>query len=145
MVILLLIFAPMLILTAILYGMAGRIERRIEAARSWPRAPATITATRVGRSKNSHWPEVRYNYQVAGRDYHGKRLEFVRHSRGKAECEAMLAHYAPGTQVFARYDPDNPGFAVLEAGGDGRPYRIAAFAIGVSVLIALVVVLFTRQ
>ncbi|HEU0163022.1 MAG TPA: DUF3592 domain-containing protein [Rhizomicrobium sp.] len=144
MLILLGIFAPMLVLTAILYGMAGRIERRIEAARSWPRAPATITATRIGRSKNSHWPEVRYDYQVAGREYHGRRLEFVRRSRGKAECEAMLARYAPGTQVFARYDPDDPGFAVLEAGGDGRPYRIAAFAIGVATLIALAVTLLTR-
>lgn len=142
-IILLLVFAPMLILTAILYRMAGRVERRIEAARYWPRAPATVTATRIGRSKNSHWPEVRYDYQVAGRAYHGKRLGFVQRSRNKADCEAALIQYAPGMQVFARYDPDNPAFAVLEVEGDGRPYRIAAFSIGVSALIALAIVWFT--
>lgn len=139
--ILLAVFAPMLALTALLYWQAGRIEKRVAAAKDWPRAPGTVSAARVVRSRNNHWPLIQYEYLVAGRTHHGSRYGFVQADYGKDQAEAIVRAHPPGTMIEARYDPAKPSFAVLRVEGSGQTLRGAALGTGVATLVALAMTL----
>ena len=139
--ILLIVFVPMLVLSAILYWQAGRIEKRVAAAKDWPRAPGTVTAARVVRSRSNHWPLIQYNYQVCGRTLRGSRYGFVQADYGKEESEAIVRALPPGTAIEAHYDPAKPSFAVLQVEGSGRTLRGAALGTGAATLVALAITL----
>lgn len=128
---LLVVVAPMVAITALLLWLAARADRLREASKHWPKASGIVEEAKVNHSgKGGHWPKVRYRYSVHGQQYSATRIGFVQENRTRADCEALVARYAPGTAVDVWYDPQRPGFSVLERGGNSNGLRIAAWIIG---------------
>jgi hypothetical protein len=95
----------------------------------------------ISRRKGNSWPDLRYRYQVNGREYVGNRLTAGRSrilgisffGERKQHTDAILARYPAGRQVAVHYDPQQHSAAMLETG-----VNFAAFAktLGGLVLIA---------
>jgi hypothetical protein len=116
------------------------------ASSKWPSAAGTLEVSRARRSLISRrtantWPDLRYRYQVNGREYVGNRLTAGRSrilgisffGERKQHTDAILARYPAGRQVAVHYDPQQHSAAMLETG-----VNFAAFAktLGGLVLIA---------
>jgi hypothetical protein len=106
--------------------MAMRGEQ--DASLRWPEASGTVLAVEaapaVGRGAGRRerldaWqPLVVYDYEVHGRRYTSERIKLdPSYARmGRAEVEEFLQHYRPGTPIRVRYDPKQPGRAILVPG-----------------------------
>lgn len=96
-------------------------------AGSWPVTEATITHISIkhtGRSGGGteetrrDWflPVVRYRYRIRAREYESERIvPGEMHPMQHEGALDILRPYKEGMTVQARYDPRNPGYAVLEA------------------------------
>lgn len=143
--ILLIAAAPGVLAPLLAFWAAARAERRIREARHWPIARAQVVSARINRnSKGGRWATVRYAYQVRGARHESCRLSFVQTNLTGAQADAVLARYPAGAEVEARYDPDRPGYAVLEPTGDVRALRLSGVLIGACFLLVALVLLFAR-
>ncbi|WP_066798483.1 DUF3592 domain-containing protein [Sphingomonas soli] len=127
-VVLLVVVVPGAAIFALLWYAANRAERLIEESRGWPSAKGRVTASRIQRTRNTRSPRIDYAYEVAGVPYKGKRLGFVRESSSFKDCQSVIERYPPDAIVDVWYNPQKPGFSVLERTGNPRALRIAAFA-----------------
>ena len=105
-------------------GMGVYNRRRASVSASWPQSTGTVTASGLGHEAGKDaegddyenwWPEVRYSYSVAGRNYEAGRVRFgdVKVSE-ESRAQAMIAPYPQGASVMVRYNPDKPEDATLE-------------------------------
>ena len=85
---------------------------------TWPETQCTITASGVAETGDDQRPyraEVRYRYEIEGRDWEGARV--VRSDQGSASFDRARRRadrYPPGASATCRVDPDHPSIAVLE-------------------------------
>lgn len=96
-------------------------------SRAWPTARGRVLAAEVrsyrsgdGWSSRSHYPAVRYEYEVEGRRYTGDRIYFDQTSRAHAgPATRTVGRYPVGSEVTVYYDPTDPARALLEPGRSG--------------------------
>lgn len=98
------------------------------ASRGWPKARATITASRVVEEQVASADDdrppgtvfraaVEYEFEVASTRYTGDRISFDSvDTSDRARAERTVAGYRVGAQVDASYDPTNPAESVLLPG-----------------------------
>lgn len=87
----------------------------------WPKAQAIVTTSEVstGTSNVGRWwqPDLRYQYQVGGRNYQSTAVRFLMplfyHPE---EARAIQAQYPQNSATMAAYDPGNPAHSVLQPG-----------------------------
>ena len=124
-------------------------ERRLDTAWQWPTATTTIErgwveeeegVDRHGMPVTRYLPVLKYKYAVDGEDHEGSQIGLDDAPMATAEAaRARLSKYPDFTTVEIRYDPEDPGFAVIEA---PRPKPRLDFYFGVgAIVIALCVLL----
>ena len=91
---------------------------------TWPTADGVVVTAEVversSRGGDEFEPRIAYAYVVTGRPYTGHVVRSGGFEYGnRARAEAKLAEYPVGSAVTVRYDPGDPGRAVLEPGGGG--------------------------
>jgi len=94
-------------------------------AQAYPDVPGEITHSEVRREfdneRDSFHPEVRYRYQVDGRDFTGERVHFYGFGDGNARsAKEVIAKLPVGQRVAVFYNPRDPGNAALQRMLDGR-------------------------
>lgn len=88
-------------------------------SKSWLSAPAVVQHASLEESTGAkgvseYSPDIRYRFQVKGREFVGTRLEIPARRSGSEEAERnRLAMYAPGTTVQILYDPLDPTRSVV--------------------------------
>jgi hypothetical protein len=129
-------------LAAVLLGFAGWMlvkglgERNLaEDSKGWPTAPSVVTASdterdtvnrRRGGRETRYRVRVEYDYVVDGASYHGDRIRAACCSyEDWSKADQKARQYRVRSTVQVRYDPDNPGRAVLEPGGAGWWWVVA--------------------
>ena len=136
---------PGVVAPVLTFWLAARAERRMREARHWPITPARVVESRINRnSKGGRWATVRYAYAVRGTEYHSTRLSFVQTNLTGEQADAVLIRYPTGAEIEARYDPDKPGYAVLEPTGDVRTLRFAGIFLGAAFLLVAAILAFAE-
>ena len=97
------------------------------ASRRWPQAPGRVVGWgghAGSASAHDSTAALTYEYEVAGRTYTSRRVDYVGHAG--IDAGAVLARYALGADVVVHYDPLTPDRAVLQPGiGVGNVVRLA--------------------
>ena len=134
-----------LVLAALaLWALRGR--RAASIARAWPTTQgrivsATLLARRTttgGHGVALNWfPDIRYEYEVAGTAYRGDRVfaGLAVGSSFRGSVERKLAQYPEGRMVQVFYNPANPSQAVLETTAPGSNILLIVAVIGAAMLI----------
>lgn len=131
------------------------VWRGLASAR-WPATPGVVLKSAVSETEASqksgtytlstytfYVPELSFGYQVKGRDYTTKNLQFGRAegSGDASEAAVLMLRYPVGAKVPIRYHPSDPALAVARSGVNSVVvwYLIAGLAFivfGVVVLLA---------
>lgn len=97
-----------------------RSKSKALQSQSWPEIKGLITESRIKEKSDpemgtSYTPIVRYNYQVEGVMYEGKRIAFGSGMEFNIWQKAAeyLKPYPVDTEVSVFYNPDNPSDSVL--------------------------------
>ncbi len=99
-----------------------RAAAREHVSRSWPVAPGVVTSLRLvprGRPRATGFDRdvrMEYDYWVGGYRYPGRRYDFgagLPDGFDPTTTEGIRARYPPGARVWVRYDPLEPGDAVV--------------------------------
>lgn len=116
-IVLLSTFTGFVVVVAILFN----ARRRAAATRSWSQTTGRIRAVNLesrhagSRNRITFFPQVIYDYEVAGRPLEGRWVHRDDHSgytrRGLAE--KVLQPYVASALVPVFYDPENPSESVL--------------------------------
>jgi hypothetical protein len=121
------IIGPLIIGISLL-AMGGRSWARVIkdvrfliAMRSWPTSTATITRSRVKQEgplddpsfSHAYAPDIEFEYEVRGRVIHRKAF-LDRDLDLEENVQQMVDRYPLFERVDIRYDPVDPGYAVLE-------------------------------
>ncbi len=112
-------------LAALFFAIGRGLKQASEAARSYRRVSARVLSSGVATSRQHHpqhghtvsyVPEVRYEYEVAGRRYESNRVHFgpTIGFGARSRVDAWVARYPQGSTVAAWINPANPAEAVLE-------------------------------
>lgn len=102
--------------------LTAREYLRGRATAKWPTTEGVVVETRVEESGGgegfSYKPVVVFRYQVAGAEYTSDRLSFGDDitNGSHSEAERLVSALPKGRPVTVRYDPTDPGRAVLVAG-----------------------------
>jgi hypothetical protein len=84
--------------------------------RRWATVPAEITRSELDEHSDGFTPSVEYAYEVRGRRYVSDQLYLhTVNSMPQREAQRQLEPYPVGRRVVARYDPQRPKRAVLDA------------------------------
>jgi len=92
--------------------------------RHWPKIPSRIVSASVESRRNpvgagivvtEYRPSVKYEYEVNGRHYLGKRIGF-RDRRLWTDCRerAEFGSLTPGTEVMIGVSPNNPSKSIID-------------------------------
>lgn len=115
------------------------LHERARAIARWPAVRGRISAARVleepsrcgdGPTTMLYRPDIRFEYQVAGRAYAAQRLQALgeRAASWRSYADGVVARYPVGREVLVYYDPANPHDATLER------TRTSAWALGMILL-----------
>lgn len=118
-----------LLVIAVLAAIAAGVWHtwgRQQASREWPSVVGQIVESRIvesddgsnnGEGSRRFTVEVAYVYAVGGREYRGTRIRYAHEGhRERADAEAELRPYAPGSRVKVFHDPRDPAQSVLVQG-----------------------------
>jgi hypothetical protein len=91
---------------------------RAEQSKSWPavtgRMLVSEVSVRLGKGPRN-LPDVSYEYEVDGSRYESSRIRFGQgRTRFRAQAEELVGRYPVGSEVEVRYNPADPGVAVLD-------------------------------
>ncbi|MGC9971430.1 MAG: DUF3592 domain-containing protein [Bryobacteraceae bacterium] len=101
------------------------------ASTRWPTAPGVVLKSAVSETEASqksgtytlstytfYVPELSFGYQVKGRDYTTKNLQFGRAegSGDASEAAVLMLRYPVGAKVSIRYHPSDPALGVVQSG-----------------------------
>lgn len=138
---------PIFLSGAGLAALWGGFELRDRARRmaAWPSVRGRVTGstlvadrTRMEDGSLAYYPEISYEYVVAGREYRGQRRSLINvggSGPNRGVGQRVLARYPVGADVTVFHDPANPSDAILE-----RPDPTAGptllFALGTALVVA---------
>ena len=122
-----------------------RFIRRARASLDWPVVAGTITESRVLRQGNTRSPRVSYGYVAAARPQVGYRLWVGPRSISASDpwADRVAARYPVGAAVQVAVDPNDPAYAVLEAGPRAihwLPVAVAALFVAVTGFMAVIAI-----
>lgn len=152
-------FAAFLLLMAlILAGIGWRMlsgdkanSHLAVASAAWATAAGQIGTVRIDqeeaksfdRNSNteivniSYVPKVDYSYTVAGQQYAGTRINFLRpHYASEKKAKEVVANYATGAAVTVAYDPVDPQNSVLDR--NTKPPTIGFWTVFIFVIAVIV-------
>jgi len=113
------------------------IIARARKTRDWPHIEGRIDSSHVHAEDDALLPDIRFHYQVDGRDYQTA-MEFSADTSPTREfSEDYVRRFPPGATVKVYYNPEQPDQATLEPGlrpGDGMVF---GFGLGITVLMVL--------
>jgi len=119
----------LLVLGLFLMVWAYARRRRAEAPQHWREASAHVRAARVVPQGRGFEPEVEYEYEVDGHRFVGHRYAAQAMSPfSRTEADRLVLKFAPDTDPVVRYDPADPGRAVLDSHAHGA--GVAAALLG---------------
>lgn len=106
---------------------------RAWSSHSWPVVEGQITLSQIRRWRRvrggqevstwNHAPEIRYQYLVAGHQYHAHTICFGREwNTNEFDAHDTLKRYPSGARVRVWYDPQRPNHATLEPRASSRVY-----------------------
>lgn len=150
---------PLLLLAGIFATRAWHGQRKVFAARKWPRTTgrvisATIEETtlrqRVGTSTSRYrWvkryvPQIVYEFQVDGKIFRGTRVYFgeVLFSSDTTSSQRVVEQFPIGSPVTVYYAPDHPEDAVLQlrvGWGTRLAWGLAFGLLGVTAWVAWII------
>jgi hypothetical protein len=119
------------------------LRRLANAAAGWPTTDGRVLECTVakrldkdgeGGEMTRYIPQVRYAYNAGGAPRQGSTIRLGLTEAGymvERQARDHIARYAIGGAVPVRYNPENPGMAVLElgqVGGNGMLFAGAIFA-----------------
>jgi hypothetical protein len=146
------ILGTMLLPTAAWAYATMRLEQALAIfSRSWPTVPGKIDTSdvseRTSYRSGRFWAlDVRYVYCVGDVDYAGTRLAFAPCWIGSQyTVDALARRYPAGAAVDVRYDPDQPGEAVLEIDEQLAMQRLFAVWVCLFVVAVGVIVMTLRR
>ena len=125
----------------------GALYESFEAY-SWPHAKGVIISS-VARSKIMqgrrgeyivHWPDVRYYYNVHGKNYFNDRVRFMHRGMSKGETQEVVSTYPVNKVVDVYYNPDNPAASTLEVGVYWLTFPVLIFSFILMFLMPAIVV-----
>jgi hypothetical protein len=135
-------------------GIFKAISDQINGYRSqaWPGTTGQIIFADVkhvsdGEGNDLYRPEVRYRYQVNGKQYHNRRITFKLQNplenmfgRDRRRAAEIVKQYAIGREVTVYYQPNRPKRATLEPGHSSISLLLlqVGFLAGIVFLILLV-------
>jgi len=92
----------------LLYINHTRSLEKVAIRPNWPTVPGRVTVARVEESDDAFYsPYIEFEYTVAGQVYIGKQV-IGRPFNLESIAKRTLAHYPPGTEVVAYYNPEKP-------------------------------------
>ena len=96
-------------------------RRKVAQTESWFSTVGTVTLSTIdvhksGRRSSIPYPDVRYSYQVLGREYEANKI-MPGAEIGGSGAQKVIDRYPVGAQVTVFYNPQNPYEAVLEKKG----------------------------
>jgi hypothetical protein len=116
------------------------------AARDWPAAAGTITASDVevhhGSRSSTTKARLQYEYAVGGQKYVGHHYSFIEISSNGPEADQVHERYPAGSRATVYYDPADPAQSVLERGVTDTAWGLALF-LQPFVLVGLLLVAWT--
>ena len=99
------------------------LRDRARGMAAWPSVRGRVTGGAVVANSTfddgspAYYPVISYQYEVAGKEYQGKRRTLVNVGVGgvlRGAAQQVVARYPVGSEVTVFYDPEDPGEAVLE-------------------------------
>ena len=128
----------------VLWALRGR--RAATIARAWPTTQgrivsATLQARRTttgGHGVALNWfPDIRYEYEVAGTTYRGDRISagLLVGSSFRGSVQRKLAQYPEGRMVQVFYNPTDPAQAMLETTAPGSNILLIVAVVGAAMLV----------
>jgi hypothetical protein len=130
---------PFLIVALVFVYVWRRNNQRARASQQWAETMGIVGASDVqmrrssnseGGTTTSYYPEIFYEYTVAGTKYVGQRVNFgsAIGYGNRNTAQAIADRYVPGNPVRVHYNPVNPADAVLEreAGTSSKIFYWAA-------------------
>jgi hypothetical protein len=102
------------------FSVGSGLYRSLESLR-WPTVSVTVTSSDVstGVSNMGRWwqPELKYEYQIDGKNYASSRIRYLmRPFYHPEDARQIQGAYPQGRRLRAAYDPQNPSESVLEPG-----------------------------
>jgi hypothetical protein len=122
------ISAAVVLLLIVVQGYSiWRAYKQTGWSRSWPTAEGTIVESHLdlstgGDPRPDRSSRIRYRYRVGDHEYEGDRIQLL---TWLLPTRRLIEGYPVGRRVDVRYDPQNPGNAVLRV-GTGLPVQIGA-------------------
>lgn len=117
----------------------GRPLVRTWISRRWPHAEGTVTRTTVDEiaprqagGRPTYKLRISYRYAVGGKSYDGDRFSFANDSPASRMNQFIVAerkNYPNGKRLDVRYDPADPGNAVMDTSIAGWRGVAAAFSV----------------
>lgn len=119
-----------LLLVAVGVGVSmwgSHIKELAAASENWPTAEGRITASEVTSHRNTdtdrdyyYSAHVEYAYTVNGTRYSSDAVTVGDYSTtGPGDAQRIVDRYPVNKTVSVRYDPEDPGMAILEPGAAG--------------------------
>ncbi|AMV73292.1 hypothetical protein JCM30471_16940 [Desulfuromonas carbonis] len=123
-----------LLIGALLIGVGLFSLQRRSASRHWPQVPATIEVSEVRPETFSetqmYKPVVSYRYTTPAGTFTSHNLATTGRLYAKpAKAQKIADRYLVGTTVMARYNPDDPGEAMVEPEGLGGGLMFIVFGL----------------
>lgn len=110
------------------------VDSQSRASKDWPTAQGVIARSGLSRVKllneEKYQADVKYHFQVNGRDYSGTRISFMSTTGSSEKAQyALIEPYPVGAEVTVYYDPDDPSSSILVPGSGSLVTRIIFYAI----------------
>ena len=123
---------------------------------SWPTADGEILSVEVVEQdpeyslrkrgeaeKTNYHADIRYRYQVDGRDYEGNRITANDSaSIQREDIEAITSGYSAGQSIPVYYNPDSPDQALLQPGKSGDSVVVLIMGLAFLILPPVMIVLY---
>lgn len=114
-----------------------RIVFEASEVSGWPSVVGTVKSSHSehrdgGKNSDDSWViVVRYRYEVDGDLYAGDRwtVDGPRKARDEAQALELRQAYSAQDPIEVRYDPDDPGQAVIEEGGALKGWLMIGFGL----------------
>jgi hypothetical protein len=104
----------------------ARLQRRVDAAPTWPTATGRLQASYTARGGKGRlcYPIVRFEYEVGGTRYVSEKYHlYPRVHVPRVECNRLVEQHPVGAAVTVYYDPHDPEIGVLNP-----TYRVAGWS-----------------
>lgn len=113
---------------------------------NWPSVGGKVISSEIRklhkfrRENQTYRAEVRYRYEVDGRNYQCDKISFGYYSSSSLkDARDIVGKYKVGKMVVVHYDPENPGRAVIEIKADPNAYIESGIGLAIILVLSMLV------